>query len=633
MNIESNVKIRFFGELAKKFSKEYNLLISSVGEAFHAININTKRKLYPWLIERDKVGIRYKIVINGEPFKTDHDLTVVQNIQNSELVIKRGNLRSIDVIPVIEGADGDILGIFTIILGVVLAIVGFAFGGPQWGAALVIAGIGLIAGGVTNLLMRPPKFDDFREISSGGGGKQSYLFGGPQNTINEGGPVPVGYGRLLVGSQVVSASYVISNINANANTNEKDTTPGALVIPDKIGIYPSNPLSAISQTAIISMMSHNYEGVNFPKRVSDYMGGTYSFRVNIVDNSNEAVTGQPANGNANVRGAIYTLEETPQVVGGTRKIIVGGEFFFDASSSNLLIFNIGNGLGGSGGTSDDITGGWTNAIVTASIINTQGHMFVAGNFTSIKVPSTAVAVSQNRISKIDGSTKTLVTLSGLGTGANAIVRAIAVDGSGNIFAGGDFTSFAGVAHKRFVKLDDTGALASGFTFVDFNDNSVRDIKIDTNDKIYVCGSFTSHSGGAGSYLIRLNSDGTHDSSFSLPTLAGSDLSVNSIYIQTIDGKILIGGKWNTIGGVASKNLARLDGTTGALDTTFVSRFDPAESCDVFKVRCIDDGTIFNSTDNGEFYKNKILVGGNWKRYAEQDLQRFVVLYNGDYGVA
>jgi predicted phage tail protein len=51
-------------------------------------------------------------------------------------------------------------------------------------------------------MMTPPKFDDFRKIQEGGG-KPSYLFDGPSNILGEGGPVPVGYGRMKIGSQTV----------------------------------------------------------------------------------------------------------------------------------------------------------------------------------------------------------------------------------------------------------------------------------------------------------------------------------------------------------------------------------------------------------------------------------------------
>ena len=57
-------------------------------------------------------------------------------------------------------------------------------------------------------MAKPPKFDDFREIEEGKK-KVSYLFDGPTNAANEGGPVPVGYGRLIVGSQVIQTSQDI----------------------------------------------------------------------------------------------------------------------------------------------------------------------------------------------------------------------------------------------------------------------------------------------------------------------------------------------------------------------------------------------------------------------------------------
>ena len=72
----------------------------------------------------------------------------------------------------------------------------------------MVAGFGLLAGGISMLLAKPPKFDDFREIESTKK-STSYLFGGPTNTANEGGPIPVGYGRLIAGSQVIQTSLLV----------------------------------------------------------------------------------------------------------------------------------------------------------------------------------------------------------------------------------------------------------------------------------------------------------------------------------------------------------------------------------------------------------------------------------------
>ena len=40
----------------------------------------------------------------------------------------------------------------------------------------------------------------------------SYLFSGPVNVLNEGGPVPIGYGRLIVGSQVIMSAYGVKRV-------------------------------------------------------------------------------------------------------------------------------------------------------------------------------------------------------------------------------------------------------------------------------------------------------------------------------------------------------------------------------------------------------------------------------------
>ena len=196
-------KIILHGELGEKIGTEWNLAIESVGEAIRAIQVLSRDKLFPYLIENDKRGVGYKVVINGDVFEPEQklDMSHPETILESELVIKR-KIETIDIVPVIQGAE-DFIGI---IGGIILIALAFVF--PQFAGFLVLAGLGLIAAGVMNLLSKPPKFEDFREIK--GGGKVSYLFNGPQNTVKEGGPVPVGYGRLIVGSQVITATYEIA---------------------------------------------------------------------------------------------------------------------------------------------------------------------------------------------------------------------------------------------------------------------------------------------------------------------------------------------------------------------------------------------------------------------------------------
>jgi predicted phage tail protein len=83
---------------------------------------------------------------------------------------------------------------------------------------LLLAGLSLLASGITALLAKPPPSipytaQQFTPSKQGeiteAGGPTSYLFNGPVNTLGEGGPVPVGYGRLIVGGHVALVSYDI----------------------------------------------------------------------------------------------------------------------------------------------------------------------------------------------------------------------------------------------------------------------------------------------------------------------------------------------------------------------------------------------------------------------------------------
>lgn len=215
------VTIKTHGCLAEHLGhKEWNLSVKTVGQALNGIEVLSKRKLFKFLLDSEQKGIKYKVLINGRDFlyeklPTPDDL---ESIRNSELCAKINNLESIDIVPVLEGAAADSKSIGAIIIGVVLIIVGIivlAYGGGPIGVALIIGGIGLVAAGVINLLSKGPELQEFTQRQ-----KTSYLFSGPVNTLNEGGPVPVGYGRLLVGSSVISASYDIKTFDASeANKN------------------------------------------------------------------------------------------------------------------------------------------------------------------------------------------------------------------------------------------------------------------------------------------------------------------------------------------------------------------------------------------------------------------------------
>jgi predicted phage tail protein len=206
------VRIKFHGNLGKRLKKDtWNLAVESVSEAFYAVDTMSKRNLVKCLIEDSEKQLQYQVKVDNKLIDTSEiDPEKLSTIENSELCIKR-KIKTIDVIPLLEGSGGG-GGALMAIVGILLIIATGPLGAIAAGKTLtamqtfgLMAGMALVTGGISMMLAKPPKFDDFREIEQTKK-STSYLFGGPVNTANEGGPVPVGYGRLIAGSQVIQSS-------------------------------------------------------------------------------------------------------------------------------------------------------------------------------------------------------------------------------------------------------------------------------------------------------------------------------------------------------------------------------------------------------------------------------------------
>lgn len=209
------VKITLHGILGEQMNKSiWNLAVKSVADCSHALNVMSRKLFHHLLLENDKRGIKYEVLINKNPclYPSAPDLDNPESILNSELMASYPGLETIDIVPIIEGAQD----VAMVIAGVILVVIG-AFAPVSWGItgpwafALIMGGLGLIGAGLINLLSTPPKLEDFKGPSR----KGSYLFGGPENTVGEGGPVPIVYGQLLVGSQTIATTYNITNQDAH----------------------------------------------------------------------------------------------------------------------------------------------------------------------------------------------------------------------------------------------------------------------------------------------------------------------------------------------------------------------------------------------------------------------------------
>ena len=160
----------------------------------------------------------------------------------------------------------------------------------------------------------------------------------------------------------------------------------------------------------------------------------------------------------------------------------------------------------------------------------------------------------------------------------APVNAVAVQADGKILVG----------NTSLVRLNSDGSPDGTFT-VPSLDHPVHAIVVQGDGKILIGGEFTSVAGSSRHVVARLNSNGSVDDTFAVPT-ANTNASVSAMILQP-DGKIIIGGYFSTFAFQSSHGVARLN-TDGTLDYAFVDpEVTAAGSAVVYSLALQSDGKI------------------------------------------
>jgi uncharacterized delta-60 repeat protein len=209
---------------------------------------------------------------------------------------------------------------------------------------------------------------------------------------------------------------------------------------------------------------------------------------------------------------------------------------------------------------DDVgfgNGDGPNSTVRTTAIQSDGKIIIGGFFTSFN------GTSQNRIARLnnDGS---LDTTFNPGTGANNEILTLVLQSDGKIIVGGDFSTFNGVIRTRIARLNTDGSLDTTFNPGTGANNDVVSIVIQNDGKIIIAGRFVSFNGFSRSRIARLNNDGSLDTSFNPGTGANDEILTTTVQS---DGKIIIGGRFESFNGTPQNYIARLN-TDGSVDTTF-----------------------------------------------------------------
>jgi uncharacterized delta-60 repeat protein len=243
------------------------------------------------------------------------------------------------------------------------------------------------------------------------------------------------------------------------------------------------------------------------------------------------------------------------------------------------------------------------------IIQPDGKIMVA------TLSSTYQGFSSNRMTRINSNgtlDSTFTTGSGFVlSGGSQPVRTIAIQSDGKYIVGGNFISYRGVSYNNIIRLNSDGSIDNSFSIGTGFNLSVQTIKIQSDGKILIGGNFTAYNGTTSNRIIRLNTDGSIDNTFNVGTGFGTGTgfynTISKIILQS-DGKPIIVGDYSTYQGQTRNRIIRLN-TDGSIDTTFNIGTG-------FNVGVID--AILQSD-------GKIIVGGDFTSYQGQTRNRIIRL--------
>ena len=185
--------IKLYGVLGKKFGKEFKLAVESTREAVKALSVQVPG-FEQFMLTAHEQGLTFAV------FQDD------ENISEDQIDFETG-AKVIKIVPKVIGAGGN--GALQTILGVVMVVAGAVIGyvagwtgiGAQIGVSMIAAGVGMIVGGIAQMMM--PKMDE--DDQNQDGNKSNKGFGGAVTTIAQGNPVPILYGQREVGGFIVNA--------------------------------------------------------------------------------------------------------------------------------------------------------------------------------------------------------------------------------------------------------------------------------------------------------------------------------------------------------------------------------------------------------------------------------------------
>ena len=259
-----------------------------------------------------------------------------------------------------------------------------------------------------------------------------------------------------------------------------------------------------------------------------------------------------------------------------------------------------------------LTGDFNNA-VSGMILQPDGKIVVVGYFTTFKT------VTANYIIRLN-SDGTIDTSFNIGSGFNYSTSGIVQQTDGKFVIIGSFTSYNGVSANNIIRLNLDGSVDTSFNIgYGFSYNPPTKIAIQSDGKFVIAGYFTSYNGSSISRIIRLNSNGTRDTSFNPGSgfISGSNFTGLGVLSN---GQIIVAGRLIKYNGVSCPMMIKIN-SDGTRDTSFqYTNTTSSKSIEAMLITL----DLINGTD-------KITIATYDSSTSSSALERY--LYNGSFNTA
>ena len=195
--------VKVYGALRKRLGQcRFEFDVATPAQAIKALCVNFPG-LDKWLIDSEKDGVGYRVAIGKEKVTEENVAPLLMPFSDREVF---------SITPVVAGAGRGAGQIFAG-LGIIAASVFIPGLGLGLSGALVtkvgLFGGALLLGGIAQAISPQPELDSTLDESVQ---LESFTFSNVVNTSRQRMPCPIAYGRLFVGSAVLSSGLDVDQV-------------------------------------------------------------------------------------------------------------------------------------------------------------------------------------------------------------------------------------------------------------------------------------------------------------------------------------------------------------------------------------------------------------------------------------